>query len=203
MNNVANYIDSGVLELYVMGIASPQEIAEVEKMAAAHPEVAGAIREISIALESYAGAHAVTPHATVKPLLLATIDYMGRLQNGEAPAFPPVLGEHSSLSDYREWLDREDLSAPAEIGDIHLCIIGYTPQVTTAIVWIKNMAPHEVHDNEYERFLIVEGTCDIVVDDKTHKLTPGDYMQVPLHSGHYVKVTSDIPCKVILQRVAA
>lgn len=203
MNRIANYIESGVLELYVMGIASPEEIEEVEKMAAAHPEISDAIREISITLESYAGAHAVTPHGTIKPLLLATIDYMDRLKNGEAPAFPPVLGEHSRISDYQEWLGREDLSQPGDFDDIHVRLIGYTPQVTSAIVWIKSMAPHEVHDHEYERFLIVEGTCDIVIGDKTHKLAPGDYMQIPLHSGHHVKVTSDIPCKVILQRVAA
>ena len=82
-------------------------------------------------------------------------------------------------------------------------IIGYTPEAITAIVWLKDYAPHEVHDNEYERFLIVEGTCDIIVEDEVNQLVPGDYFAIPLHKKHLVKVTSSIPCKVILQRVAA
>lgn len=203
MNNIATYINSGVLELYVMGIATPEETAEVEQMAAAHCEIAEAIREISITLENYASAHAVEPHGTIKPMVLATIDYMDRLTKGETATFPPVLGENSKVSDYQQWLDRKDLAGPREEDNIHARLIGYTPQVVSAIVWIKESTPFEVHDNEYERFLIIEGTCDIIISGKAHQLVPGDYMQIPLHAGHEVKVTSKGRCKVILQRVAA
>jgi mannose-6-phosphate isomerase-like protein (cupin superfamily) len=65
------------------------------------------------------------------------------------------------------------------------------------------MAPDEIHDNEYEKFLIVEGECDITVGTNVHHLTPGNYFSIPLHATHSVKVTSKTPCKVILQRVAA
>lgn len=91
----------------------------------------------------------------------------------------------------------------SDTDNIYAKIIGYTPEATTAIVWLKDYAPHEVHDNEYERFLIVEGTCDIIVEDQVNQLVPGDYFAIPLHKNHLVKVTSSIPCKVILQRVAA
>jgi len=87
--------------------------------------------------------------------------------------------------------------------DVFARIIGYTEKAITAIVWLKEMAPQEVHDDEHERFLILEGTCDIVVGNNIHQLVPGDYFAIPLHSNHHIKVTSSIPCKVILQRVAA
>ena len=65
------------------------------------------------------------------------------------------------------------------------------------------MAPQEVHDNEYKKFLIVEGTCDIVIGENAHSLVPGDVLEIPLHTTHFGRVTSSMPCKVILQRIAA
>lgn len=203
MNTLTTYIESGILELYVLGAASPEEALEVEKMSALHEEVRQAISDISDALLTYAAAQAEAPHATVRPMLLATIDYTERLKNGEPAAFPPILGENARIDDYAEWLNRPDMVAPADFDNIFVKLIGYTPQVASAIVWIKEMAPDETHHDEHERFLIIEGTCDIVIGDEVHKMGPGSYMQIPLHSTHYVKVTSDIPCKVILQRVAA
>ena len=189
--------------MYVMGMTSPQESEEVEKMATLHQEVRDEIEAIGSALEKYSQVNAVEPHGTVKPLLMATIDYIQRLTNGEAPANPPMLNENSKSDDFSEWLTRVDMKAPDEIEEIFVKLIAHTPQATTGIVWIKNMAPHEVHHNEFERFLILEGTCDIFVGEEVHKLVPGNYFQIPLHAGHRVVVTSDVPCKVILQRVAA
>jgi len=201
--NSKEYIESGQLELYVMGMLEPEECREAERMIALYPEVRDEVEQITKALKAYAEEEAGAPHPAIKPLLMATIDYSERLQAGEPQAFPPVLNENSTLADYAEWLNREDLRQPGDFTDLYAKIIGYTPEMTTAIVWINSMAPHEVHDDEYEKFLIVEGTCDILIGDKTYQLVPGDYLSIPLHEGHEVKVTSSVPCKVILQRIAA
>lgn len=203
MRSVSEYIESGILEMYVMGLTSADESVEVEKMMTLHPEVQEEIRAIGRSLELYDQANAVEPHATIKPLLLATLDYMQRLGAGEMPADPPILDERSTAADYAQWIDRADFSNPPHVDEIHVKLIAHTPQATSAIVWIKNMAPDEVHHNEYEKFLILEGTCDIMVGDKSHSLKPGDYFQIPLHADHRVVVTSEVPCKVVLQRVAA
>jgi mannose-6-phosphate isomerase-like protein (cupin superfamily) len=203
MQKISDYIESGILELYVMGMLSSIEAVEVEKMMALHPEVMQEVRTIEASLERYAQANAVQPHATVKPLLLATIDFMQRLEGGEAPADPPILNENSSAADYAEWIQREDFRNPAAIDDIHVKLIAHTPKATTAIVWIRYLAHDEVHNNEFEKFLILEGTCNIIVGNTTHPLKAGDYFQIPLHEDHRVEVTSSVPCKVVLQRVAA
>ena len=203
MSTISSYIDSGILEAYVLGFATPEESAEVEKLAIAHPEIKKELELIETSIGQYASMHAVQPHATIKPLLLATIDYTDRLKNGEVPGMPALLHAGSEISDYAQWLDRPDMVPSAYDDDIFLKIIGYTPQATTAIVWIKTMAPDEVHHDEHESFLIVEGTCDITIGDKVHQLVPGDYLSIPLHADHHVKVTSEIPCKVILERRAA
>ncbi|WP_207434679.1 cupin domain-containing protein [Sabulibacter ruber] len=202
MNPIIDYIESGILELYVMGVTTPGETQEVEQMASAHPEIREEIETIRQTIEAYALAHAVAPKSTVKPLVLATIDYMVRLQQGEPVTFPPVLSPESRQEDYAAWLEREDLQTPSELEYIYVKIIGYSPNATTAIVWIKGVAEEEIHHDEQERFLILEGTCDITVDGEVNHLSPGDFFSIPLHQTHKVKVTSEVACKVILQRLA-
>jgi len=201
--NTKEYIESGVLELYVLGLSSAEQCAEIEALAAKHPEIYTEIAEISVALEKYAQLNEVAPHPLIKPLLMATIDYTERLKSGEPVSFPAVLNENSKIEDYQQWINREDMKAPVDFEEVFAKIIGYTPEATSAIVWIKNMAPEEVHDHEFEKFLILEGTCDITIGDKVHQLVPGDYLSIPLHVSHNVKVTSKNTCKVILQRIAA
>ena len=128
---------------------------------------------------------------------------MERMEKGEEASFPPVLNETTTINDFKPWLSRDDMFLPGDAGDIYAKIIGAPSGMITAIVWIKEDSPKEVHHDEHERFLIIEGTCDIHVEDEIHQLIPGDFFEIPLHKNHIVKVTSTIPCKVILQRQAA
>ncbi len=95
------------------------------------------------------------------------------------------------------------MQEPSSFDEFHAKIVSYTPELITAIAWIKTIAPAEAHDDEYEKFLIVEGTCDIIVENDVYPMVPGSYFSIPLHKNHNIKVTSKIPCKVILQRMAA
>jgi len=196
-------LNSGILELYVLGETTEEESKMIEEMAAAYTEVAQEIDEICIALEKYAMANSINPDPIVKPFLMAIIDYSDRMKAGETYDVPPLLNENSVPDDYLKWLNRADMAMPPEFDEVFAKILSYSETVITAIVWITNMAPQEVHDHEYEKFLILEGTCDIYIADEVHHLKAGDFLTIPLHKEHHVKVTSAIPCKVILQRVAA
>ncbi len=203
MENIQDYIESGILELYVLGVTNKKENEEIAKIALSHIAVREEIKNISAAIEDYAKQNAVAPDPTIKPFLMAVIDYVERLKNGEHPSFPPVLNENSKISDYNQWINRDDIRLSENFKDFHAKIIGYTPEVTTAIIWIKNMAPQEVHTYELEKFLILEGTCDITIEDEVYGLKAGDFLSIPLYNKHDVKVTSLNPCKAILQRIAA
>lgn len=195
-------IESGILESYVLEQASSDEVAMVVEMAAQYPEISTAINDIAITMEEYATAHAVQPCPSVKPFVLATLNYMKRMEAGEQPGNPPFINNKSKVEDYAAWLSRPDLQVPDELGDAYAYIIGYTPQAITAIVWLSKGAMPEVHHEEHEKFLVVEGTCCITIDDTEHHLAAGDTITIPLHSDHNVRVTSLIPCKVILQRIS-
>lgn len=55
------YIETGILELYVLGQLSAQEQLEVEGMASKYPEIREEITAIEIAMEEYAVNHAIQP----------------------------------------------------------------------------------------------------------------------------------------------
>ncbi len=203
MTNIKEYIASGILELYALGITTKEENNDLESLLLLHPELKEELNNISETIETYALANAISVDPTIKPFLLAKIDYTQRLENGEQPAFPPELNKNSNISDYIQWIDRPDMDLPESFEDFHIKIIGHTPKVTTAIIWIKHMAPQEVHENELEKFLILEGTCELTIEDEVYNLKAGDYLAIPLFKRHHLKITSSIPCKVILQRIAA
>ena len=204
MTKIEDYINSGILEMYALGLTSPEENSEVFAMANAHVEIKNEIDAIIDTLKCQSEESTqLNPSVTIKPLLFSIIDYTERLKAGEAICEPPILNAHSKIIDYKEWLDRSDIFLPEDFNEFHAKIIGYTKEALTTITWIKSSAPDEVHENELERFLIIEGTCDITIDGTIHHLAAGDYMEIPLHVNHNLVVTSKIPCKVILQRVAA
>lgn len=202
MKNINEYINSGILEKYVLGFTTEEENAEIEKLSREHTIIRTEIDDISEALIRYAQ-NDVSVNPTIKPMVMAVVDYTERLAKGEVPTFPPVLDEYTTVSDFNQWLEREDLAIPDDFTDFHARIIGMDPEKITAIAWLKYGSPPETHTDEYEKFLILEGTCDIQIGEKTVSLVPGDYLAIPLHQTHDVKVTSTIPCKVILQRIAA
>ncbi len=204
MYNVKDYIESGILELYVMGSTSVEETAEVERMAKLYPEVQTEIDAILEVFQSSTPLNTKAPRSTVKAMVLATIDYTERLKNGEIPSNPPILTATSTKEDYAEWLNRPDLQLNDPNEDMMGKIIGANEQATTLITWLKTGSPFEVHENQYERFLILEGSCKIeYANGDLHQLKENDFIEIPLFMGHTLTVTSSIPCKVILQRVAA
>ncbi len=64
--NIQEYIASGVLESYVLGLANEEEAARVEQMRVQHPEIKVELRDIEAALESYAFANAQAPPAQLQ-----------------------------------------------------------------------------------------------------------------------------------------
>ncbi|RAJ30474.1 anti-sigma factor [Pedobacter cryoconitis] len=61
MEEAKAYIETGILELYVLGHLNAQEQNEVEGMAAKYPAIKDEITAIEIAMEQYAMKHAIEP----------------------------------------------------------------------------------------------------------------------------------------------
>jgi anti-sigma-K factor RskA len=72
--NIQEYIQSGILDLYVTDLLSPAEQREVQRMAQIYPEIQTEITAIETALEQYASAAARTPRPEIKAQLLRTLE---------------------------------------------------------------------------------------------------------------------------------
>jgi anti-sigma-K factor RskA len=69
--NVQEYISSGIVESYVMGLASPDEQREFEQICAQYPEVLEARIAFETSLEEQAMKNAIIPPASLKEKVVA------------------------------------------------------------------------------------------------------------------------------------
>lgn len=71
--DIKAYIESGIIESYVLGMADDQERAELEQYSRQYPEIRAAIDAFELSLEQNAMANAIQPAAHVKANILAEI----------------------------------------------------------------------------------------------------------------------------------
>lgn len=67
------FIESGILETYAMGLASAEEAKQVADMVARHPEVKAELAAIEASMENFDQQNAVAPPAELKSKILAQI----------------------------------------------------------------------------------------------------------------------------------
>ena len=90
------YIESGVIESYVLGLSDPEEILEVEQLREQHPEVQQAIDEFSIAIEEQAFKNAVEPPEEIKEQLLSSLQFH---QSSKSNIDTPLVVAYNSSVD--------------------------------------------------------------------------------------------------------
>lgn len=71
--NIQEYISSGIVESYVLGLAEPDERAEFEKMSAQHQSIREARDLFEQSLERFMISQSVQPPESVRPLVLKSV----------------------------------------------------------------------------------------------------------------------------------
>jgi len=71
--NIQEYISSGIIESYVLGLASPEERVEFEKMCASYPELVEARTNFELSVEKQAFQNSVPPPAGSKEKIWSAI----------------------------------------------------------------------------------------------------------------------------------
>ncbi len=84
--NIQEYIESGIIELYVMNVLTEAEQAEVEVLARQYPDIQLEIEEVQSVLQMYAQAHSVTPRPELKdPILDKIQSSINKTESTEIP----------------------------------------------------------------------------------------------------------------------
>jgi anti-sigma-K factor RskA len=73
LEDIKAYIESGILELYVLGEVTQEERQQVEAMALKHPAIKAELEEIERSLELYAEAHAIEPSEAQRNKILNSL----------------------------------------------------------------------------------------------------------------------------------
>lgn len=83
--DIQQYISSGIIEAYVLGIASGEEVRELELLSARHPEIAAAIEEQQRLMEDFASSYHLPPPEGLKETIW---DKLEQGHTGKPAAFP-------------------------------------------------------------------------------------------------------------------
>ena len=93
--NIKEYISSGIIESYVLGLASPEEREEFERLSEQHPEIREARNEFEISLENYVQLNGINPPAHIKSKIFSAIDMEGHQTapsySGSGTTPPPII----------------------------------------------------------------------------------------------------------------
>lgn len=191
------FLESGLLELFVIGALSQDEVLLVRKMQELHPEVREEIDSLEKFYEQNAVQNELKPQSrTDKKMnfLLDNLELEQRMQLSEIPLI-------SGFSDSEAWMKMVTPLFPTEIvGERFERLLRNENGIMQMLVISKTDIDEEIHDDLEESFLILEGTCICTVGDISREMGRGEFMQIPLFESHTVNVTSKT-VTAILQRV--
>ena len=72
--NIQEYLESGALETYVLGLGTESERRETERLLALYPELEHELQAIKAGIEVYASVHAVEPPAALRDKVLNAME---------------------------------------------------------------------------------------------------------------------------------
>ena len=206
--NLKEYIQSGILEQYCLGLISAVENEEVESLCVKHTELQKELELVQQTLEDYADNHALTPDLQLKNSILYAIDELDfvELSKSEKEKEEEIDLQNLPMihkeSDYRQWLKVVHQMKPTDIVEnLPVRPLRMDENVQLFVVWAEDKVANEMHETESESFLILEGTCICDVGGITYDLKAGDFLGIPTYTEHTLKVTSSEPVKFIVQRV--
>jgi mannose-6-phosphate isomerase-like protein (cupin superfamily) len=184
--NVQAYIESGIIEEFSLGLLSDDLAKEVMAKALLFPEIQQEIEEMEEALAAYAR---TPPRAALKEQLMNVLRDL-RLEEEIKPENPPSIHRYSDAAKWNKALI--GIAPNLAFNDIKLYFLRKTKENQLCIAWLQSELAEDAHcrDEFQESFLILEGTCECSLGNRTIQLQPGDYVDIPFDTPHTIKVTS-------------
>lgn len=78
------YISSGILETYILGVASAQEKQEVECLSQIYPEIKQELDQQANVLENYLAEQSVNPSSHLRDKIMSQVDHLAQKENESA-----------------------------------------------------------------------------------------------------------------------
>ncbi|RNL52161.1 cupin domain-containing protein [Pedobacter jejuensis] len=198
MKAVVDIIESGLLELYVLNLLEGDELAQIENLRLNSSEVNDEINKIELFFEQHALQHSV-PVSINTELKLQNLFHQLSSTGELNISNLPLIDENAN---YQDWFNLVENLIPINgVDGTFTHLLTGNEKVMQMLVVSEIDIKKEIHENELESFLILEGSCICTIDNSDFSMGPGDYMSIPLHKSHTVKITS-LSVTAILQHVA-
>jgi len=179
------YIDEGNLEQYCFELNNAQLGNEIAALRSAHSEIGQELNQIELAIEKLAQSQAITPSPQLQNRIMAALGIAE--EKIDLDNLPPT----SKYSNYESWLKAVEHLIPAEpFDDFFAHPLQQNEQIAQTLVITKLNVPEEVHEVVAESFFILKGTCTCTVGKEVFTLNAGDYLAIPLHTSHDIRIDS-------------
>ena len=196
--NIEQYIESGILQDYCLGLLTYAERAQVELVCELNPTVKDELILLQRGLEKFVVENPIWNKAALKKKIWNTLNNIQTEENRDINHLPLI----NKYSDHNNWLSIVRPLLPAQLDeDTYMSVIRGTEQVTQLVTMSVIGHLEEIHEDIYESFLILEGECVCQIGDKFIEMKAGGYIEIPLYTKHNVKVLSP-HIIAIVQRVA-
>lgn len=184
---IQEYIKSGILEQYCLGLLDANEQEEVVQMSLIYPEIKQELDEIENTIEKIALTNAVSPKIDLKSKILRSLGFSDEEERLDINNLPVTHKD----SIHKNWLNAVEHLIPLEpVDDFSCTVLRQDEQVTQMLVITKLDVPPEIHDDIAESFFILKGECVCNVGGRVYQLGPGDFLDIPLYQEHNVKLSS-------------
>lgn len=190
-------VTSEIIELYCLGMLSTEESMDVRRQAENNAEIR---KEIEHYQQSMGQQNA--PGARFEPiahLKSSTMNLLHNLKLEEAGDIHelPLINKYSEAASWLQLV--KPLLPPVLDQDMFIKELRNNGSVSQIIIWSAVDYPDEVHSDEHESFIILEGKCVCFIEDEIVELGPGGYLEIPLDKHHEVKVLE--PVLAVVQRL--
>jgi len=197
-----DFISSGIIEIYCMGIASDEEKALVEKYASENKEVKNEIAAVNEALNLYATSLGKSPREEIRNNIMHAIASFE--EQSRVLSFPPRMTLQTSANEWLKYMADNNITQPSPGEEIQILDLPANEKQVTYIAWAtKGAVVEESHASEDEYLLMLQGTCTIKVRGVTTEYKAGDIVFIPRNTVHRAEVISDETMIIVGQRIAA
>ena len=185
--NLTLYINSGILELYVLDQLSKEERKGVERMVKMYPILKHELVAIENGLEKYALNNAINPSEKLAAEIVEVVDNLEKERKLNIENLPII----NPFSNYKNWLPLAQEYLDITLADgIFNKVLQHNDKITQVLVVSEIDIPEEIHEGEHESFLILDGRCECIISGTSRFMGPGDFMSIPLLEPHDVKLKS-------------
>jgi mannose-6-phosphate isomerase-like protein (cupin superfamily) len=195
-SSAEDYINSGILQEYNLGLLSAADRADVEAACNRYPEVKEALAALQQADDDATTIPA--PPAYLQDTIWALLHNINKEQTADLQDLPVI----NKYADHLRWLRIvQPLLPPGIPQGTDMQVLRSTGGITQVLVCSATDVPDEVHTHERESFLVLEGECACHIGSNIVRLGPGGYIEIPMYTHHHV-VALSARVVAILQRIA-